>query len=214
MTIYVTGPRTKKGELPPDIEVFNVTSRDKGVWQQLSPFLLGPCQLYWGLTSKNVENAWQYSKVYKDDRAPTHILEGWGNSPEVHDATIIEDWFRWALQGFAQDRAVRYPVGKGAKPLFSYWAGQRLDYLAARKLIYVPLYVLAANRTPAYAKLYELHNAGQDFALWDFDGRLGTQAFAEVLDDQRPLGHAFVLRAMLTEPEVIIPLMEAHQRTL
>jgi hypothetical protein len=47
--------------------IVNTTSKAENDWQRdLSPFHLGPCELYDGHVSKNMENAWQYSKVYKN----------------------------------------------------------------------------------------------------------------------------------------------------
>lgn len=62
--IIVVGPRDKK---PEGYVLVNTTSRSKKTWeQQLSPFNLGPVDLYSVFKSRNVENAWQFSKVYKD----------------------------------------------------------------------------------------------------------------------------------------------------
>jgi hypothetical protein len=74
--------------------------------KQLSPFLLGPCRLYGDTTSKTMENAWQYSKVYRH-----HVGTDGEPTPE---------YFEWARNGFAASEAVRHPMGKEAKAAF-YW---------------------------------------------------------------------------------------------
>lgn len=211
MTVYITGPKDR-AKLPDGITVYNTTSRAPSAWgRALSPFSLGPCKLYWGLTAQNVENAWQYSKVYE------HHVGCYGRGKD----DVGEKWFPWALKGFAKDGADRYPYGKEftkgdrGKPLFSYWAGRRLNYLEARKLIYIPLYALAVLRTEAYRDLCWYNKRGIDLALWDFDGYQGPRTLSEALNNlKRPLGHAFVLRAMLEEPVEVEKLITEHYRSL
>ena len=53
--VYVYGP---KDDCPD--EIINTTSRSK-VWFGLSPFFLSPVNV----NAYNIENVWQYSKVYK-----------------------------------------------------------------------------------------------------------------------------------------------------
>lgn len=52
--------------------------------------------------------------------------------------TIIDSWYEWSQNGFNNLNAVRFPKGKGAKPLFSLWHGEKLNYIEARKKIYAP----------------------------------------------------------------------------
>jgi len=83
-------------------KVFNITS--KGNFSMMSPFKLGPVNLYDDYISQNVENAWQYSKVYKqhDDNGPT------------------QEYWSWAISGWNKQWADRYPMEKGAIPEYSY----------------------------------------------------------------------------------------------
>ena len=59
-----------------------------------------------------MENAWQYSKVYKcflnNQNEPT------------------EKYFEWAKNGWNSAWANRYPMGKGAIPEYSFWNGEKL----------------------------------------------------------------------------------------
>lgn len=98
MTIYVL-PRW----VPPIGRAVDVTSRTKSVF---SPFTLGPVDLYDGRVAGNVENGWQYSKVY-----PEFAAEG----------EPTEAYWQWAEDGWSKQRADRYPMGRGAKPLYSWW---------------------------------------------------------------------------------------------
>lgn len=94
---------------------------------ELSPFHLGPCDLYGGHTATNVENGWQFSKVY-----PEHWDPGPGRP--------LESYWLWAASGWQDPRPRRYPFGRARKPVGSWWRGKLLDYITARKRIYAPLY--------------------------------------------------------------------------
>lgn len=181
--IRICGPKGPRRQQ----DAVNTTSRSKNWSRELSPFFLGPIKLYRNFVSQNMENAWQYSKVYQQ-----HI--DWLGEPS-------EDYWNWAMRGWAKERAVRYPMGKGAKPAFSYWDGEKLDYISARKRIYIPLYARAVKETQAFAQLRDMANR-KDVWLWDFDG-YDHHALGMSLDDvieceTRKMGHAFVL-AMLLE---------------
>ncbi len=58
----------------------------------------------------------------------------------------------------------------GAKPEFSLWNGEKLDYVAARKRIYAPLYAAAVVRTEAFYRLWQLARIERELCLWDYDG--------------------------------------------
>lgn len=173
---------------PENVTLINTTSRSNNWSQGLSPFFAGPVDLYDGHTSFNVENAWQYSKVYE------YYLE--------EDGSVGERYLNWAKGGWKTIRGVRYPMGKGVKPLFSYWDGQQMDYIEARKRIYIPLYSAAVQKTSAFAKLKKMYDAGEDLCLWDFDGydhKAAGITYDQVINDPaKSMGHAFVI-AMLLE---------------
>lgn len=180
--VNVTGPREEVYH--PSI---NTTSRSKNWSRGLSPFFVGPVPAQGGLYSKNMENLWQHTKVYKHQ-----IGEDGLPSPA---------YFKWARQGWADSRAHRYPMGKGVLPEYSWWNGEKLAYIEARKIIYTPLYSQAVAKTEAYAKLVEEYKHNDEIWLWDFDGydfrRLGM-TLQEVADcETRKMGHAFVLAMML-----------------
>lgn len=187
--IRIVGPRDRHYDRH-TCTVINTTSRSSGrdAWSRgLSPFHIGPVQLYDGAAAYNVENAWQFAKVY-----PVHVDK---------EENPTQEYFDWAREGWRTRRAIRYPMGKGAVPLYSWWAGEKLSYVDARKKIYVPLYTKAVVDTKAFAKLRELHEKLDEIWLWDFDGydhvELGM-TLKEVLNDPtRKMGHAFVLAMIL-----------------
>jgi len=183
--IHITGPNHP--DPPEGAVLINTTSRSDDWSRSLSPFYCGPVTLYGSYRSINVENAWQYAKVYEyyaDDKG----------DPD-------ERYFRWAQEGWNSMRANRYPMGRGMKPLYSYWDGQKLGYIEARKAIYMPLYSFAVQRTYAFKKLKQMHEEGQDLYLWDFDGYdhkgLGMSYDDVINNPHKSLGHAFVIGMLI-----------------
>lgn len=174
---------------PPGAIVINTTSRSDNWSKGLSPFFLGPVELYDGHVSQNCENAWQFSKIYSK-----HLDE---------DGNPSEEYWQWAKAGWADSYAHRYPMGKGVKPEFSWWNGKKLDYIAARREIYIPLYAKAVKQSKAYEMLQEealrANDLGQDLYLRDFDGyKRENKTWEEIISDPtKKMGHAFVLAMML-----------------
>lgn len=187
MPVKVTGPRDKSKRLSNNFILVYTVSRASAWSRGLSPFFCGPVKLYAGQVASNVENAWQFSKVYKQYIGA--------------DGNPTSEYFKWARTGWLDKRAHRYPMGKGAKPEYSWWDGEKLGYVEARKRIYVPLYARAVRKTVAYKKLRDLFNAGELIYLWDFDGydneALGLSMNDVINDPSKPMGHAFVLKKML-----------------
>ena len=198
MSVFVIG-KYEDNPYPNAVEV-DTTSR--GSFKDLSPFYLGPIQWYdptWGMMFCRVfENMWQYSKLYpqhaqyisKDNYEPAH------------------EHFTWREAGFMKHRADRYPMGKGAKPLCSLFMGKQLDYICARRMVYIPYYASLVRQTSSYKKLYDWVMAGHDIVLRDFDGydhdSMGM-SLAEVANNpKRSMGHAFVIKMLLTGSEALL----------
>lgn len=183
--VRVMGPRDNK-KARPDEKVI-MTCGKAGRYLGLSPFILGPCFVPGYGKAVVMENAWQFSKVYEEhaDKA--------GNPTHRH-------WI-WAHRGYNDPRAHRYPMGKGAVPLYSIWGGRHLSYVDARKKIYIPLYRRAVANTEAFRRLKRLYDKGREIALWDYDGydheAQGLSLWAVVENEKRKCGHAFVLKMML-----------------
>lgn len=184
MTVYVLPP----GRAPDGCPAANVTTRGS-FYRPLSPMLLGPVPLYGGLWSRTMENAWQYSKVYPEHASP----DGFPGS----------EWWNWAREGWDNPRAVRYPMGKGSKPLYSLWAGGKLGYVQARKRIYIPLYAQAVrmHQLDFFAHLMRLASDVTDLVIEDFDAydhrALGYSWDDVINDPDRKMGHGFVLAMMI-----------------
>ena len=115
-------------------------------------------------------------------------------------------YFEWAKNGWNKIRADRYPMGKGVKPLYSYWNGSKFPYIEARLKIYAPLYAEAVQKTEAFKQLKSLHETGEEIWLWDFDGydfRSNGMTYKDViLNEKKKMGHAFVLSMLLENQRI------------
>jgi len=166
--------------IPKGAVVIDTTS-NSGQFKELSPFIL-PAP-----PAKNLENLWQFSKVY-----PCHVNA---------NGEPTEEWDRWCMQGWADIKAHRYPMGKGVKPLYSFWQGKHLDYIEARKQIYIPEYAKNVIKTESFKCLVNLDDT-QTIILLDYDAydheKLGMTLIEVVNEPKRKMGHAFVLIMILT----------------
>lgn len=166
----------------------DVTS-NSGFWSDLSPFLLDASRY----GAKCFENLWQYSKVYKKFIMP---IDGYPDA----------SWDKWRLDGYANPRAVRYPMGKGAKPEYLLWGGEKLSYVEARKKVYAPIYAELVSKTRGYGVLQELYKScsadNEPLVLRDYDAydriAMGRSLREVINDPDRKCGHGFVLAMMLT----------------
>jgi len=174
--IKVIGPKDKKKYK----NYINVTSSGSDRFKFLSPFFLGPVKLYNNIYSKNMENAWQFSKVYKEH------LDLNGNPSE--------QYFKWAKKGWNDSWAHRYPMGKNRKPEYSYWDGKKLDYLQGRQQIYIPLYSSLVEKTGQFTDLVNRAKQKEDIIIFDYDGYSDYDTLEEVTKNpNRKMGHGFVL---------------------
>lgn len=202
MNLLVIGP---KDNVASDFQIINTTSKDKnGLGGQLSPFFLGPVNIYEEITAKNLENAWQFSKVY-----PQHF------NKENH--MILEEYFTWAHNGWNDSFAHRYPMGKGKIPLFGFWKTfnqtsktweeHEWGYIDARINIYIPLYAKLVHKTSAFNKIKNMLKFQHKIALWDFDGydfkKRGMTFKDVVFCEKYKCGHAFVIYGLLTNQIIV-----------
>jgi hypothetical protein len=178
----------KHNEPQPVVDI-DTTSSSNSVFKELSPFILRiPFAVEFNPHGVIFENLWQYSKVYLQ-----HVNKnGFPNA----------GWFKWREAGLKLNTPVRYPMGKGVKAEYSYWNGERLSYVEARKAIYVPIYSKYVGQTSAFKRLQSLYTEGQNIILRDYDAYdhvvLGMTLKDVINNPDRKMGHAFVLVMMLT----------------
>lgn len=167
-----------------DWAVVNATSLSEEPWSKgLSPFYLGPVSLYGGLVAKNMENAWQFSCVYRE-----HMTA---------DDKISQSYFTWAKNGWNSPRPVRYPLGKEKRPEFILWNGDRIDLIEARTSVYLHLYAKLVTQTLAYQKLQQLYEK-KNVAIFCFDAYATNEYIPDVLSKYRTFGQGFLLLGLIS----------------
>lgn len=179
---------SKRDTIPENSIIINTTSRSTNWAKGLSPFVLYAGHLYENYYAENVENAWQASKVYSE------FVDKEGNPNS--------EYFEWANKIWKSKYAFRYPMGRGRKPLYSYWKKKKLSYVEARIEIYIPIYSRAVVQSNAFKTLLEIYKTEKnDIYLIDFDGYNHVKmnkTLREVIDDpNKKMGHAFVLYGLL-----------------
>eukprot|EP01118_Nematostelium_gracile_P000234 TRINITY_DN1022_c0_g1_i1.p1 TRINITY_DN1022_c0_g1~~TRINITY_DN1022_c0_g1_i1.p1 ORF type:complete len:220 (-),score=52.22 TRINITY_DN1022_c0_g1_i1:22-681(-) len=174
------------------LPLVNTTSSSKDVFKGLSPFFLGPVKVYGDHVAKNVENAWQFCKVYQD----------YANE----NGEPNEEYFKWAKEGFDDPKPHRFPMGRDARPLYSLFDGNHYDYVHARFYIYAPIYAKAVENTQAFKELQKLFEKKGKICLLDHDG-YDYPSYGLPLEDviyypHEKMGHSFVLAMMLMNKRV------------
>ena len=174
--------------IPENSIIINTTSRSNSWSRGLSPFILPGGYLYKNYYASNVENAWQASKVYEE-----FVDEN--KNPK-------SEYFEWANKIWKSNYAFRYPMGRGKKPLYSYWDGEKLSYIDARIKIYIPIYSRAVIVSDAFKTLTDIYeNERRDIYLIDFDGynhiKLKKSLEEVISNPNKKMGHAFVLYGLL-----------------
>lgn len=174
---------------------------------QMSPLYLGP-------EHQRFENTWQYSKVYPQ-------LGHWDTERECPTPA----WTHWKLKGFTKTagkrkKGIRTPpevstlrkkfreTGAPWTPRCSWWNNEPLDYIEARKKIYVPLYAQMVVETDAFKACRAMLDEGKKLLIIDLDGppldaypngaEVTRDFIAEKLNDpSHPFGHGYVVAALL-----------------
>lgn len=173
-----------------DLDIIPVSKDEE--WGSLSPFHLGPCRTPDGTMFHNMENLWQYSKVYQE-----HLI----NSNDLFHGEIAAEWWEWHLKGSMTKQAHRYPMGKGQQALFSKWGDLRLSYVAARKQIYVPEYAKLLVQQKMFKRLLKEYKKGAHIVLRDYDTYDILKAYPDsrspwisaIQNSNAKFGHAFVI---------------------
>ncbi len=170
----------------------NTTTKSNNWSKGLSPMLVGMIFSDNGI-ARNMENFWQYAKVYE-------------NQVDSNQNPLPE-YFEWKNKGYNKEWADRYPAGKGAIPLYTWYCGEKLGYIEARKKLYLKYYQDAVIHTDAFNTLKETwlncKKDNTDIILLDFDAynhRELNYTWEDILNDEkRKMGHAFILAKILSQ---------------
>ena len=192
----------------------NVTTQSPGWSRFLSPMCLGPVETYMEneklRTAVSVEVAWQYSKVYREEKfgndfRPLEFIGPDGNPTERWFAWRDQAWsneeFSFGHQAFDDNKSrIRRAYPKGSPVGFWYWNGLRMDQITSRREIYARLYCQEVRKTESYERIQEIF-AENDLIIYDIDGydylELGMTPEDTVRDLGHSWGHGLVLSLML-----------------
>eukprot|EP01083_Nonionella_stella_P011084 31536_1 len=147
-------------------------------WGKLSPFHLCDDQ------GRRIENIWQFSKVYKSIEEQNQIK--FGKVKWVYPAvkkclddngTLTEEYWKWRDTGMKHQKAVRFPVGRANRFECLYSVVDRgnpqpINYIEARKKIYIPQYTAALIQCDKFKQLKRMYEDGQYLLISEFDGPL------------------------------------------
>ena len=159
-----------------------VLTKGHSKWYPLSPYFLKDSK------GRIMENVWQFSKVYekvpfttqKKSRYDSTII--WQHPEEVHfmDGKLTPEYFEWRHKGMYAKEAIRYPVGykHRHKCLFTLKEDEngvidvdrKLDYVQARKEIYMPLYCNLVKKEKKFKELKERLRKGENLLIIEVDG--------------------------------------------
>lgn len=148
----------------------------------LSPYTL--CDVK---TGYNMENVWQFSKLYKTVPKSTQHYSRWDqrviwdHPEEIHvdsNNNVTNDYWVWRQKGFEAKYAIRYPVGfkHRTKCLCSIYHDTvtdeyiKLDYISARKKIYLPTYIESVKDKSDFLYLKQLLDQGENLLIIEVDG--------------------------------------------
>lgn len=131
-----------------------------------------------------MENIWQFSKVYEKVPKVKEVYSRWDNTvvwehpEEVHveNGKINSAYKAWRAKGMNHDKAVRYPVSYNYRSKCLYAIkdikepNTKLDYIAARKQIYVPEYCSLVKPQIKFKKLKKMLEKGENLLIIEVDG--------------------------------------------
>jgi len=150
-------------------------------YYSLSPYSLK-------LNNKILENIWQFSKVYttipysKQTYSQYDKTVIWEHPKETHvicdkdnNLNLTNEYYSWRKKGMFNPYAVRYPVGFDHRTqcigsLKNKNDDQLLDYIQARKEIYLPNYLEAIKDEPQFLQLTKLLQKGKNLLITEVDG--------------------------------------------
>lgn len=167
-----------------------------------------------------VENVWQMSKVYLRVPKACERMSRWDKTviwewPEQEHARLVNgqlqilpEYLQWRQAGMAVQKPIRYPVGRKARSecigaLAENPDGtinpQLLNYIEARKKIYVPVYSEAVVKQEQFRELQGRLASGQSILIIEVD--VCHQESLPYYIEKYGAGEGFIVNdCMLAEP--------------
>lgn len=186
MAIIVRNKRCKTENILkefPDAIIIDVTSKGDGEWKRLSPFYPHyriPVPFSPGVTSASVEGVWQGLKVFENGR---------GVDLSCFNNDTMKNLKRTCR---TNGRMKGHRKGVGGREF--------LEYIDARKQIYVPTYfwVLENRCSGLINKLREM-SAERTVVLLDYDTN------GDIEDWRKPLSHASLIKRYIEQGATTAP---------
>jgi hypothetical protein len=160
-----------------------------------STILIMPKSVYWDLSSEYMrdengvimENRWQFSKVYpyvpyvlqRESKFSKNII--WENKEEIHvddNNNINSNYINWRKKGMMSKHPIEYPVGYNHRRTCLYTLKEnndgtysdKLDFIEARKKIYVPEYCKLVKKKSKFKELQIRHQKEENLLIIAKDG--------------------------------------------
>ena len=223
-----------------------VMMKSHSEWGVIGPYCLKDSK------GRIFENIWQFSKCY--EKVPKSRQEYsrydhtviWDHPAETHinfDGSLTPEYFAWRKKGMESKYPIRYPVGFGNQHKCLYALAEKtetefaphfvnpyecLDYIPARKHIYLKEYVRLVREHPKFLQLKDRLANGENLLIIEVDGprqesldyyvktygvpqnfieQGSTAATKDNLnvflnDPKHPFGHGFCLGAALLDIEL------------
>lgn len=129
-----------------------------------------------------MENIWQFSKVYEKvpktvcrySRWDDTIIWDYPAEKHVENNEILPSYWKWRKKGMKAEHPIRYPVGFKNRHTVLYClkrkGGEKLDYVTARKNIYMKIYIKLVKKEKRFLELQERLKNGENLLIVDVDG--------------------------------------------
>src|SRR5436853_4216823 len=132
-----------------------------------------------------MENIWQFAKIYQYvpksvqyySRWDNRIIWDWPAEQHITENNEVDDkYWIWRQAGMSAVDPIRYPVGQVHRKnavcsiLQTENGVEMLDYIEARKRIYVKVYSDLVKQHPTFVKLSNWLKAGQNLLIIEIDG--------------------------------------------
>jgi hypothetical protein len=130
----------------------------------------------------NMENIWQFSKVYASVPASKQYCSRWDRTviwdhpAETHvdaNGKTNTKYANWKKMGTEASYPIRYPVGMKHRSQCLYSLdedGRKLDYIEARKSIYYKVYSNLVRQESQYKLLLSKLKKGKNLLILEVDG--------------------------------------------
>lgn len=186
---YIKGRQGPLPQYPDHSPIVCLTASSP--YGSLSPYELRDDQ------GRCIENLWQFAKVYpavpeirrvRGRRDQTVVFQHPAETHVTKDLEILPAYWAWRAKGMSAPDPIRYPVTYDvdlrASCLGALWRDdegdpqtpwnakvtEALDYISARKRIYVPLYEKYVTAQPQFRELVKRVRDGENLLILEVDG--------------------------------------------